>query len=123
MFAWHDTPWMWLSMLVFWSLFAVFAYFAIRGWLRPTAAQSGPRAAAILEERYARGEISAEEYGTPRDDRGQPHAEEGAVSTAVAPSRPPPPGAVLDNPPAENTPAKREPPNEAEREYRTLMRK
>jgi len=62
---WHDTPWMWLSMLVFWSLFAVFAYYAIRGW--PTAAQSDPRAAAILEERYARGEISAEEYGERRE--------------------------------------------------------
>ena len=31
MFAWHDTPWMWLSMLAFWSVFIVVAYYAIRG--------------------------------------------------------------------------------------------
>lgn len=67
MFAWHDTPWMWLSMVVFWSLFVVFAYYAIRARARPKAAQSGPRAAEILEERYARGEISAEQYRERRE--------------------------------------------------------
>ncbi len=66
MFAWHDTPWMWLSMVIFWSLFAAFAYYAIRG-PRRTAATSGPRTTEILEERYARGEISGEEYREGRE--------------------------------------------------------
>jgi uncharacterized membrane protein len=45
----------------------VVAYYAIKGLTRRTAAQSGPRATEILEERYARGEISAEEYRTGRE--------------------------------------------------------
>lgn len=61
MWAWHDTTWMWLSMIVFWSLIAVVAYYAAKG-LSPAARPSGPRATEILKERYARGEISPEEY-------------------------------------------------------------
>lgn len=67
MFMWHDTPWMWLSMVVFWSLFGVFAYYAIKGLTRPTSAPSGQRATEILEQRFARGEISAEEYDERRE--------------------------------------------------------
>lgn len=62
MLAWHDTPWMWLSMVVFWSLFAVLAYYVIRGLMQSQPAKSRVRSTEILEERYARGEISAEEY-------------------------------------------------------------
>jgi putative membrane protein len=79
MFAWHDTPWMWLSMVAFWSLFAVFAYYAMTGVTRRTAARSGPRATELLEQRYARGEISAEEYRERRETlepRGAPRGEE-----------------------------------------------
>lgn len=67
MWAWHDTTWMWLSMIVFWSLIAVVAYYGIRGPSRPATRPSGPRAAEILDERYARGEISAEEYRERRE--------------------------------------------------------
>jgi len=65
MFAWHDTPWMWLSMVVFWSLFAVFAYHLLKG--RWTTPPSGPRATEILEQRFARGEISVEEFDERRE--------------------------------------------------------
>lgn len=39
MVAWHDTPWMWLSMVAFWPLFVVFAYYAIKGLTRPIASR------------------------------------------------------------------------------------
>ncbi len=67
MFAWHDTPWMWLSMVVFWSLFAVLVYHLISGRTQSPTPWSGPTAAEILEERFARGEISVEEYGERRE--------------------------------------------------------
>ncbi len=50
MFRWHDTPWMWLMMVVFWSVFIVVAYYAIRALTRKTVAERGPRAAEILRE-------------------------------------------------------------------------
>lgn len=53
---------MWLLMVVFWSLVIAFAYYAIKGNTSRTVAQIGPRATEILQERFARGEISAEEY-------------------------------------------------------------
>jgi uncharacterized membrane protein len=53
---------MWVSMVAFWSLFAVFAFYAIKGLTRLPAAHSGPRATEILEERFAQGKVSAEEY-------------------------------------------------------------
>lgn len=62
MFAWHDTPWMWVSMVVFWSLLAVLAYYVFQGLARRAPAPGGLRATEILDERYARGEISADEY-------------------------------------------------------------
>ncbi len=67
MFAWHDTPWMWLSMVVFWSAFIVIAFYAVRGMSRRSATQSGPGATEILEARYARGEISSEEFAERRE--------------------------------------------------------
>ncbi len=62
MYAWHDTPWMWLTMVVFWVLLAVAVYYVLSGPRGPTLPRRGPRAIEILEERYARGELSAEEY-------------------------------------------------------------
>ena len=74
MFAWHDTPWMWVSMLVFWALFIAFAYYALKGFTRSGPARSGGDATAILEQRYARGEISAEEYRDRRRTLETPEA-------------------------------------------------
>ena len=59
MFMWHNTTWMWLSMLIFWSSIGVVAVYAVRAWRRP-----GPRRSAreLLDDTYARGEISTDEY-------------------------------------------------------------
>jgi uncharacterized membrane protein len=65
MLGWHDTPWMWLSMAMFWSLVIAFAFYAIKSRTRSTSAKSGPHAVEILDERYARGEISAEQTNVP----------------------------------------------------------
>ena len=54
-----------LMMLVFWGGLAALVVFGIRGWDRPRdgSTQAGrPDAKAILEERFARGEISKEEF-------------------------------------------------------------
>ena len=64
MFPWHDTPWMWVSMVAFWLLFALLAYYAIKGRTRSDHPRS---ATAILEDRYASGEISGEEYRERRE--------------------------------------------------------
>jgi len=58
---------MWLSMVAFWSLFVLFVYYAMRSRTGPTDAPSAPRATEILDQRFARGEISAEEYGERRE--------------------------------------------------------
>jgi uncharacterized membrane protein len=62
MFMWHDTTWMWLSMALFWSAVAVLAFYAMRAWSRPAVRHAQRRAGDLLDERYARGEISTEEY-------------------------------------------------------------
>ena len=67
MFAWHDSPWMWVSMVIFWSLFIAVAYYVINAMVRATPEQRGPQATEILKERYARGEISSEEYREGRE--------------------------------------------------------
>ncbi len=68
MMAWywhaqHGGPglWLWISWTVlFWgALLAIGVYFIRR---RPTQVGAGPSAEEILAERYARGEIDAEEY-------------------------------------------------------------
>ncbi len=63
MYGWHDTPWMWLSMLVFWTVVIVLAYRLFRGRTRP----STPPATEILDDRLARGEISVTEHRERRD--------------------------------------------------------
>ncbi len=61
MYMWHNTPWMWLSMTLFWGLLAVGVFYLLKGPHGPSLPRRAG-AAEILEERYARGEISAEEY-------------------------------------------------------------
>ena len=54
-----------LMMLAFWGGLVALVVFGIRGWNRPREGSqpSGtPDAKAILEERFARGEISKEEF-------------------------------------------------------------
>lgn len=55
-----------LMMLLFWGGLVALVVFAIRGWgegRRGGSGESrGPDARAILEERFARGEISKEEF-------------------------------------------------------------
>jgi uncharacterized membrane protein len=62
MVGWHNTPWMWLSMVVVWAFLVAFIYFAFRAWRSPAAERSEPAGADILKQRLARGEISSEEY-------------------------------------------------------------
>ena len=59
MWGW-GAGWMWLSMVAFWLLVAALVVFAIRGGTR----REPPRSSAmdILADRYARGEIDADEY-------------------------------------------------------------
>jgi putative membrane protein len=65
---WHDHGWFWLWPLVplFWFLvfFVFLRLFFWRGRRGPWAysGHRGPDARAILAERYARGEISYDEY-------------------------------------------------------------
>jgi putative membrane protein len=76
--AHHGGPglWLWISwMVLFWgALIATGVYFIRR---RPTHAGAGASAEDVLAERYARGEIDAEEYRQRRvvlqeqRDRGQ----------------------------------------------------
>lgn len=67
MAGWHDTPWMWVSMIVFGSLLVVLAFYALKGLSSPTTDKSALGAGEILEQRFARGEISAEEYRARRE--------------------------------------------------------
>jgi len=74
----HPMIWMWgawgigmlLIMLVFWGLVIAGIVVGIRWLMR--SAPAGPRDGAleILRERYARGEISREEFETKRRDLG-----------------------------------------------------
>ena len=62
---WHDTGWMWFSMLVFWALVALVVVYAMTSWGRPDGRR--PSAGDLLAERYARGELSSEEYRERRE--------------------------------------------------------
>ncbi len=67
MFGWHETPWMWVSMVLFGSVFVVLAFYAVKALSNPTAEKSRTPAREILEQRFARGEISVEEYRARRE--------------------------------------------------------
>ncbi|MDO8775568.1 MAG: SHOCT domain-containing protein [Burkholderiaceae bacterium] len=71
-FGWH---WLgWLTMPLFWLLLVVLLVAVVRYLRRGDdsskvpKSESLPTALAILEERYARGEIGREEYVQKRDD-------------------------------------------------------
>jgi putative membrane protein len=69
MWGWgHGAGW-WvfgtIMMLVFWGGLAALIVFAVRGWGGRggnPGGYAGPDARGILEERFARGEISKEEF-------------------------------------------------------------
>jgi len=68
----HGWGWglMGVGMLLFWMLI-ILAIVALVKWLRTPQADASPRektALAILQERYARGEIDREEYQQKKAD-------------------------------------------------------
>lgn len=78
-YGWHD-GWGWgawlamaLMMLAFWGLLAALVVWVVRsGWHTHTHPAPPPEGAkdpalSILDERFARGEIDAEEYRARRD--------------------------------------------------------
>lgn len=73
MIGWHDTPWMWVSMIVFSSGLLVFVFFTVMAMSKSRAWQSGPPPSEILEQRYARGEMTAEEYRERRETLESTH--------------------------------------------------
>jgi putative membrane protein len=79
--GWSGADWVWMSvgMLVFWTLVVAGVVWLLRT-LRPPANRNAPgqdrhtrpgadssKARAILDERYARGELDDEQYRTRRD--------------------------------------------------------
>ncbi len=83
-FGWHGYGWGgfgWpgmlfggLLMLLFWGGLIILAFFVVRALVRSGSARSGPpapggnRALDILKERYARGEITKEQFEQIRQD-------------------------------------------------------
>ena len=65
---WHDGWWMWLGMLAFWSTVIFLVIWGVRSLTsddRRDGPYSLPREESAIEiarKRYARGEISREEY-------------------------------------------------------------
>jgi putative membrane protein len=72
----HPMWWMWgagglvmmLMMLLFWGLVIAGLVFAIRWLIRQGGDDRADRALEILRERYARGEITKEEFDSRRND-------------------------------------------------------
>ncbi|MGH2656552.1 MAG: SHOCT domain-containing protein [Actinomycetota bacterium] len=64
--GWGDWLWMGLGLLVFWGGMVTVVVFAFRAWGRNPSHQRGapraPDAHDILAERFARGEISEDEF-------------------------------------------------------------
>ena len=60
--GWAGWIGMGLSMIVFWGVLIGVAFWAIRSLNRGEARPQKSTAMGILEERYARGEISADEF-------------------------------------------------------------
>lgn len=66
------TPWGWIFMLIFWVLVIAALIYGVR-WLagrnRPGEGDGGGKAPIeILKERYARGEITREEFEQMKKD-------------------------------------------------------
>ena len=73
-YGWHGFFWAPLMLVVWIGLLVAFAWLITRGWWAhggpragTTASRGSERAKEILAERYARGEISTEEYWERRD--------------------------------------------------------
>jgi putative membrane protein len=65
---WWQASLMWVGMIVFWGLLIWGIYALISTAVRrPGDQQQGGDAKGILDQRLARGEIDAEEYGRLRD--------------------------------------------------------
>jgi len=68
--SWHGFPWMWIFPLIFLVVLVLFL-FQGRGWPMCGGHRRQDReetAREILDRRYARGEISREEYQRMRKD-------------------------------------------------------
>jgi putative membrane protein len=62
-YGWHDGGWGVLLMLLSWSLIVALLWAALRAFTRDDHRQAPPRDAKdLLAERFAKGEIDAEEY-------------------------------------------------------------
>ncbi len=70
---WGPDGWAWLwgglFMVAFWALVILLVVWAVRQFRPAPPREQGPesRALAILEERFARGEIDREEFEQRRD--------------------------------------------------------
>lgn len=82
MWDWHDTTAMTIGMIAFWVLIVAMAYFLFR-WATERPDARPPTAIELLEQRFARGEISADEYrerravleGSAASERTRPSAQ------------------------------------------------
>ena len=60
--------WMGLSMIVFWGIVVALVIWAVRSFSHGATGQPPPSVAlGVLEERFARGEISPEEFTQKRE--------------------------------------------------------
>lgn len=84
---WHDAGWMWFPMLAFWVLAVVAAYLVLSS-RRGSDQDAGVRrpGSDILDERYARGEITAEEYHERRATLTRAGAPPGREGRSQAPT-------------------------------------
>lgn len=71
MWGYFGGPWSWIGpifMILFWALLVGGVALVLRSWWTPSRAHGPDHALAILERRYANGEISREEYLATRQD-------------------------------------------------------
>jgi putative membrane protein len=65
MMYWYDGNgewWMWLFMIIFWVVVISFVVWAVRRFSGHPGMSGGSSALDIAKERYAKGEISHEEF-------------------------------------------------------------
>ena len=63
-----DVGWLWMALIMFAPILLVLALFKyLLGWSKRSCKESG-RAVEILDEAYAKGDISREEYLQKRAD-------------------------------------------------------
>ena len=70
MMQWHWWGWMWFGpifMLLFWVFLIAGVVVAVK-WVLGSGGKSGESALDILKKRYARGEISKEEFEEKKRD-------------------------------------------------------